>query len=149
MIKSLIKKLSKIVKILLISLPINVYADACAVDYEISRVIDGDTVEISAPFLPKPLKPFISLRISGIDTPEKGFRSKCLKEAVKAELATEFTKNLVQNAKTKLVILEKEDKYFRILGDVVLDGISLRESLLKAGFAVPYYGEKKPDWCLE
>ncbi len=41
-------------------------------DAQIIRVNDGDTVVISAPFLPKPLKPELAVRVYGVDTPEKG-----------------------------------------------------------------------------
>ncbi len=44
-------------------------------DYKVTRVIDGDTVEFEAPFLPAPLKPVLSLRVLGVDTPEKGGRA--------------------------------------------------------------------------
>lgn len=41
-------------------------------DAQILRVSDGDTVVIAAPFLPKPLKPELAVRVFGVDTPEKG-----------------------------------------------------------------------------
>ena len=46
-------------------------------DAQIVRVNDGDTVVISAPFLPAPLKPELAVRVFGVDTPEKGFRAQC------------------------------------------------------------------------
>ena len=39
-------------------------------DYRVIRVLDGDTVEFDAPFLPKELKQVLKLRIEGVDTPE-------------------------------------------------------------------------------
>ena len=39
-------------------------------DAQIVRVNDGDTVVISAPFLPAPLKPELAVRVFGVDTPE-------------------------------------------------------------------------------
>ena len=39
-------------------------------DAQILRVSDGDTIVISAPFLPAPLKPELAVRIYGVDTPE-------------------------------------------------------------------------------
>lgn len=133
----------KILILLLILLP------AEALPYDIIKTIDGDTVLITAPFLPAPLKPTISLRISGVDTPEKSFRAHCLLEQKKALDATDFTTHLIKQSKEKTVIIEKPDKYFRLLGDIILDGKSLRESLLENGYAKPYYGKKKPDWCKE
>jgi endonuclease YncB( thermonuclease family) len=46
-------------------------------DAQIVRVNDGDTVVISAPFLPAPLKPELAVRVFGVDTPEKGHRAQC------------------------------------------------------------------------
>jgi hypothetical protein len=49
-------------------------------DAVITRVIDGDTVAFQAPFLPAPLKPELSIRVFGVDTPEKGHRAQCESE---------------------------------------------------------------------
>jgi endonuclease YncB( thermonuclease family) len=35
----------------------------------------------------------------------------------------------------------------RVLGDIILDGQSLRASLITNGFAREYYGEEKQSWC--
>ena len=40
-------------------------------DAVITRVIDGDTVAFQADFLPAPLKKELSIRVFGVDTPEK------------------------------------------------------------------------------
>ena len=49
-------------------------------DTQILRVSDGDTIVISARFLPAPLKPELAVRIYGVDTPEKGHRAQCPSE---------------------------------------------------------------------
>ena len=64
-------------------------------DAQILRVTDGDTVVIAAPFLPKPLKPELAIRVCGVDTPEKGFRAQCPSEAQRGEAASAFTKNAI------------------------------------------------------
>ena len=46
-------------------------------EWDVLRVIDGDTVEIEAPYLPEPLAPKLSIRVYGVDTPEKGWRGQC------------------------------------------------------------------------
>ena len=38
-------------------------------------------------------------------------------------------------------------KYFRILADVYVDGISLADNLIKAGHARVYDGGKRLGWC--
>ena len=64
-------------------------------DAQILRITDGDTVVIAAPFLPKPLKPDLAIRVFGVDTPEKGFRAQCPSEAQRGEAASAFTKNAI------------------------------------------------------
>jgi len=117
-------------------------------NFKIIRIIDGDTVVISAPFLPSPLKPELSLRVYGVDTPEKGFRGACDLEKDLGLKATEFTKKQLESAKKIKILLLDWDKYGgRILGDVIYDNKSLRAELIKNGFAREYFGDKKKSWC--
>jgi endonuclease YncB( thermonuclease family) len=117
-------------------------------DAQIVRVNDGDTVVISAPFLPAPLKPELAVRIYGVDTPEKGFRAQCPQEDERGKLATKFTTNAVAKSIKRQVILYGWDKFGgRVLGDIILDGQSLRAALIQNGFAREYYGEAKQSWC--
>lgn len=117
-------------------------------DAKIVRVNDGDTVVIAAPFLPAPLKPELAVRIYGVDTPEKGFRAKCPSEDQRGQAATAFTKNAVASTQKHQVILYGWDKFGgRVLGDMILNGVSLRAELIKNGFAREYYGEAKTSWC--
>jgi len=117
-------------------------------DAVITRVIDGDTVAFQAPFLPAPLKQELSIRVFGVDTPEKGFRAKCPSEDQRGQAATAFTKQQIATSQKKQIILMDWDKYGgRVLGDVILDGKSLRMMLIQQGFAREYYGEAKTSWC--
>ena len=117
-------------------------------DAVITRVIDGDTVAFQADFLPAPLKKELSIRVFGVDTPEKGFRAQCASEAQRGEAASAFTKQAVAASTQRQVILIDWDKYGgRVLGDVLLDGKSLRQMLITKGFAREYYGEAKQSWC--
>ena len=94
-------------------------------DATITRVKDGDTVAIVASFLPDPLPKELAVRVYGVDTPEKGHRAQCPQ-----------------------VLLMGWDKFGgRVLGDIILDGKSLRASLIANGFAREYYGEEKQSWC--
>jgi endonuclease YncB( thermonuclease family) len=114
----------------------------------ITRVIDGDTVAFEAAWLPEPLKKELSIRVFGVDTPEKGFRAQCESENQRGQAATAFTKSLIAKSVKREVILMDWDKYGgRVLGDVVLDGQSLRQQLIANGFAREYYGEAKTSWC--
>ena len=117
-------------------------------DATIVRVNDGDTVVISAPFLPAPLKPELAVRIFGVDTPEKGFRAQCPQEDARGQAATQFTKKAVASAQKHQVVLYGWDKFGgRVLGDMVLNGQSLRTMLIQNGYAREYYGEAKQSWC--
>ena len=117
-------------------------------DAVITRVIDGDTVAFQADFLPAPLKKELSIRVYGVDTPEKGFRAQCPSEAQRGEAASAFTKQLITNSQQRQVVLMDWDKYGgRVLGDVILNGVSLRQQLIANGFAREYYGEAKTSWC--
>ena len=117
-------------------------------DAQIIRVSDGDTIVISAPFLPAPLKPELAVRVFGVDTPEKGHRAQCPQEDARGQAASEFTKNAVRSTKRHQVILYSWDKFGgRVLGDMILDGVSLRSELIRNGFAREYYGDAKQSWC--
>lgn len=115
---------------------------------DVLNVNDGDTVTIAAPYLPQPLKPQIAVRIYGVDTPEKGYRAKCATEDALGKSAAKFTRTQIANAKIKQVVFYEWDKYGgRVLGDIILDGVSLRRMLIESGYARAYDGKKKSDWC--
>lgn len=117
-------------------------------DYKITRIIDGDTVAFEANFLPDPIKKELSIRVYGVDTPEKGWRGQCEKEKQMGEAASKFTKDQIKNAKEIKVGIAKWDKFGgRVLGDILFDGESLREMLIEKGYARPYFGDKKESWC--
>lgn len=117
-------------------------------DANIVRVNDGDTVVIAAPFLPAPLKPELAVRIYGVDTPEKGFRAQCPQEDQRGQAATQFTKKAVEQSQKRQVVLYGWDKFGgRVLGDIILNGQSLRAALIANGYAREYFGEAKQSWC--
>jgi endonuclease YncB( thermonuclease family) len=117
-------------------------------DAVLTRVIDGDTVAFQANFLPDPLKKELSVRVFGVDTPEKGHRAQCESENVRGQAATAFTKAQINASTKRQIILMGWDKYGgRVLGDVLLDGKSLRQMLIQNGYAREYYGEAKQSWC--
>lgn len=137
--------------LLLAALPLfAVAAQPQGVTYEaqILKVTDGDTIVIAAPYLPAPLKPQLAVRIYGVDTPEKGHRAQCPSEAERGAMATKFTTQLVAKSTQRFVVLYGWDKFGgRVLGDIILDGQSLRAQLIANGFAREYYGEAKQSWC--
>lgn len=135
-------------KILLALMLVAPLAQAEVYDWKITRVKDGDTVEFEAKWLPAPLKPVLSLRVLGVDTPEKAPRAKCDKEAKGGQAATDFTKKKVAEAKKIQIEIKDWDKFGgRVLGDVILDGQSLSKMLIDNKLARPYNGEAKKSWC--
>lgn len=135
-------------KLLLALLFVTPLATAEIYDWKITRVKDGDTIEFEAKWLPAPLKPVLSLRVLGVDTPEKAPRAKCEKEAKAGQAATDFTKKKVAEAKKIQIELKDWDKFGgRVLGDAIIDGQSLSKMLIDNQLARPYHGEAKKSWC--
>jgi endonuclease YncB( thermonuclease family) len=142
--------------LLLLAVPVIAFAQktpqGVTYDAQILRITDGDTVVIAAPFLPKPLKPELAVRVFGVDTPEKGHRAQCPQEAQRGEAASAFTKNAIATAAAQggkfQATLYGWDKFGgRVLGDILVNGQSLRAALIANGFAREYYGEAKQSWC--
>lgn len=116
-------------------------------NYTVTRVIDGDTVEIDVPNLPKELSK-IKLRIYGIDSPESGSRAKCENEKRMAKTTTDYARQIVKSAKKIEIIIHKWDKYGgRVVGDLILDGKNFRDIMIDKKLVYPYYGKKKQTWC--
>lgn len=116
--------------------------------WDVISVVDGDTVKFKVDFLPKDLKPQLSVRVLGVDTPEKAPRAKCEKEAQLAEKASAFTKQKVASTKNIAVVLHGWDKYGgRVLGEILIDNKPLSKMLVEEGLARPYDGGKKQSWC--
>ena len=116
-------------------------------NWNIVKVIDGDTVKFEAPFLPDPLKKTLNLRINGIDTPEKGRRAQCAYEDLMSRKATAFTKEFLSTGEV-YIVLEKWGKFGgRVLGDIIIDDERLSLALIDAGLARAYDGGKKESWC--
>jgi endonuclease YncB( thermonuclease family) len=138
--------------LLLLVLPLLAFAQktpkGATYDAQILRVTDGDTVVIAAPFLPAPFKPELAIRVYGVDTPEKGHRAMCPSEAQRGEAASAFTKNAIAQGGKFQVTMYGWDKFGgRVLGDILINGQSLRAALIANGFAREYYGEAKQSWC--
>jgi endonuclease YncB( thermonuclease family) len=83
-----------------------------------------------------------------VDTPEKGHRAQCAQEDQRAQAASAWTTQLIKSAPKHQVILYKWDKFGgRVIGDIIVNGQSVRRGLIANGFAREYYGEAKTSWC--
>ena len=118
-------------------------------DHKVLRIIDGDTLEIEANFLPDELGKKLRIRVLGVDTPEKGGLAKCELEQRKSADAKVFVEAIISKSTSIKVEFKRWDKYGgRVLGDVIIDGKRLSELLIESGHAIPYEGKKKvKDWC--
>jgi len=112
---------------------------------EVKRVVDGDTIDV---VLDLGFDIFYKsrVRLYGIDTPES--RTRNLDEKARGKLAGAFLKRSIDNG-TKVVIQTKlkdsRGKFGRVLGDVVVDGLNINETMVLNHYAVKYYGQSKKD----
>lgn len=115
--------------------------------WKVTRAVDGDTVEVQVDWLPIELGNKLKIRVYGVDTPEKGARAKCPAEAQLGLAATNFTKKFLTGKPVSVEIKEWDKFGGRILGDVIVNGKSLRAELIKNGLAREYFGDAKKSWC--
>jgi endonuclease YncB( thermonuclease family) len=94
---------------------------------------DGDTCTITIPSLPDLFGDRLSIRIVGIDTPE--MKGKCDHERILALQAKAFLVRHLEQAQNIEIELIARDKYFRVLGLIVADGLDLADEMVKAGLA--------------
>ena len=112
---------------------------------KVTRVVDGDTVDIDIDlgfgvWLHKE-----RVRIYGIDTPESRTRDK--EEKVFGLLAKDFVKQFVKGSSV-ILRTQKYDakgKFGRILGDIIVDNKSLSDTMIQEHHAVIYHGQSKED----
>lgn len=117
--------------------------------YKVEKITDGDTIKLDTRANSSIIDDLgLSVRIYGIDTPEKDPRAKCKKENDLAQQASQFTKDII-GSKEVLIEVKKWDKYGgRVLGIVQVGGLNIGDELIKRGLAIEYFGEKKEkDWC--
>ncbi|EHD8284737.1 thermonuclease family protein [Campylobacter upsaliensis] len=99
---------------------------------KVSRVIDGDTIELLAKTSKE--NPYnhitkLKIRLYGIDAPE-------LKQAYGKE-AKEYLSALVLKQEVSLII-ENKDKYDRFVGTLFLKGQDINKEMVKNGYAHAY-----------
>ena len=116
--------------------------------YKPVKITDGDTIKLDVSKESPLIKKLgLSVRIKGIDTPEKGSKAKCNKENALAQQATKFTTDLVGNKELLLSQVENDKYGGRIVASVKVGGVDIAQELLKRGLARVYNGEKKKSWC--
>jgi micrococcal nuclease len=112
---------------------------------KVISVYDGDTFRVDIDSLPPIVGKNIPIRLNGVDTPE--IRGKCKYEKDLALEARDFVRNKLANAKEIKLTKLQRGKYFRMVANVLVDGVSLEQELLDNEFAYKYTGGKKSSWC--
>ena len=112
---------------------------------KVISVYDGDTFRVDINSLPAIVGKNIAIRLNGVDTPE--IQGKCQYEKDLALKARDFVRDKLVNAKEIKLTKLQRGKYFRVVANVVVDGVSLENELLENKLAYKYTGGKKSSWC--
>ena len=110
---------------------------------KVTRVVDGDTIDVDIPVGFGIIKAKQRCRASGIDTPESRTRNKAEK---KLGLAAKVRMKELCAKECYIESLDggKLDKYGRLLTNLyTLDGTNICATLINEGHAVKYKGGKK------
>lgn len=109
---------------------------------EVTRVVDGDTVDVDIDLGFGMIYKKQRVRMMGIDTPES--RTRDLEEKFYGKQSKYFLEGLLTNQSVKLVSHDK-GKFGRILGELFIDGYedSVNKIMIDSFHAVPYYGDSK------
>lgn len=112
---------------------------------EVLEVVDGDTLTVRATiWLGQAVE--TNVRMDGIDTPE--MRSRCTKEKELAEAARDLTRRLVGTGAVNLLDVQPDKYGGRVRARVLTSaGTDLSQSLIDAGLARRYHGERRQPWC--
>jgi len=105
-------------------------------EYQVSRVIDGDTLVVQKGSVK------LTIRLVGIDAPETSKK----KYEPGQPYSQQSTKHLAKLALNKSVDVKAygTDRYGRILGEVFVDGNNVNLEMVKAGLAEVYRGIPAP-----
>ena len=113
---------------------------------KVSRVVDGDTVDVDIDLGFGVWMKKERIRLLGIDTPES--RTRDLEEKALGLAAKDYVSNWLTESDAVYVKTLKDGtgKYGRILGYIYADehmAKCLNDDIIGAGHGVPYYGGKR------
>lgn len=110
---------------------------------QVTKVIDGDTIEIDLDLGFGVWYRNQRVRLNGIDTPES--RTKDKDEKTRGELSKNKLKELIENKIIKIsTTIDPDDKFGRILAIIeTKEGINVNEWLVTNNYAVAYKGQNK------
>ncbi len=109
---------------------------------EVTRVVDGDTVDFSCNG-----GPVDRARLIGFDTPES-FRAQCRSEYRRAIAAKQYLSAAIAQAEVVEFSFRGRDRYDRRLAVLRLDGRDVARTMVAAGHARVYSGGRRQGWCV-
>lgn len=112
---------------------------------KVTKVVDGDTIKAD---IDLGFDLFLSnqtIRLYGVDAPES--RTKDLEEKYYGNLSKQFINDYCPKGTyiTLRTHLDKKGKFGRILGEIIVNKVSLNELMIQENFAVEYQGQSKDD----
>jgi len=109
---------------------------------KISKVVDGDTVDVDIDLGFSTVLKKQRVRMMGIDTPES--RTRDLVEKKFGKAAKAHLKSIL-DAKQITLVSHDKGKFGRILGELFVDGetVSVNQRMINDHHAVPYTGDNK------
>ena len=111
----------------------------------VKRIIDGDTIRVDIDLGFDLFLANQTIRLHGIDAPES--RTKDKEEKYYGNLAKEFLNDYCpKGSEIKIrTIKDGKGKFGRILGDIIMNGVSLNEQMVEENLAVFYDGQSKEE----
>ena len=112
---------------------------------KVEKIVDGDTIDVVLD-LGFDILYKSRVRLYGIDTPES--RTRNLDEKVRGKMAAAFLKEAIEEGEKVCIQTKLKDsrgKFGRVLGDVVVDGVNINQSMVDNHHAVKYFGQSKDD----
>lgn len=111
---------------------------------KVTRVVDGDTVDVDIDLGFGMSYRKQRVRMMGIDTPES--RTRNLEEKFYGKASKAHLVEKLKDQKVKLVSHEK-GKFGRILGELFIGNnpVSVNQQMIDEFHAVPYFGQSKDD----
>ena len=112
---------------------------------EVTRVVDGDTVDVDIDLGFGMVYKKQRVRLMGIDTPES--RTRNLEEKFYGLQAKAFMKSMVEGKSGVTLVSHDKGKFGRILGELFIKetDISVNQLMIDNWHAVPYLGQSKTD----
>ena len=112
---------------------------------EVTRIVDGDTVDVDIDLGFGMTYKKQRVRMMGIDTPES--RTRDLEEKFYGKASKAHLTQLIENAKEIQLVSHDKGKFGRILGELFdPDSVaSINQQMIDNYHAVPYFGQSKDD----